>query len=195
MNLLYMIDPRVSEIPSNFSENQRAVYQIQLFLRELSFVNAAIPHIIPDGIFGPQTTGAVIQFQLLKGLPPTGVVDYQTWTILTADYVTVIKEQLLPLNGPMFPQNGRSVTLDDRGDAVYFIQLMLRTLSRHFNNIPSMEITGIYNQKTQEAIARFQIMTDLPSTGDTDKATWNRLIMTYGSVFTESDLLSPPDPS
>ena len=32
-----------------------------------------------DGIFGPATEAAVRKFQLIFGLPVTGIVDYKTW--------------------------------------------------------------------------------------------------------------------
>ncbi|MGH2948848.1 MAG: peptidoglycan DD-metalloendopeptidase family protein, partial [Solirubrobacteraceae bacterium] len=38
--------------------------------------------ILEDGIFGPQTEGAVKDFQRLKGLAATGVVDARTWAEL-----------------------------------------------------------------------------------------------------------------
>jgi hypothetical protein len=43
---------------------------------------AAVQHqlqIVEDGIFGPQTEGAVKEFQRSKGLAVTGIVDVRTW--------------------------------------------------------------------------------------------------------------------
>ena len=49
----------------------------------------AIPKIDADGIFGPATEAAVRKFQLIFGLPVTGIVDYKTWYKISEIYVGV----------------------------------------------------------------------------------------------------------
>jgi peptidoglycan hydrolase-like protein with peptidoglycan-binding domain len=41
-----------------------------------------VTHIAVDGIFGPQTRGAVIDFQRQADLPVTGIVDARSWAVL-----------------------------------------------------------------------------------------------------------------
>ncbi len=41
-----------------------------------------VTHIAVDGIFGPQTRGAVIEFQRREGLPASGTVDTRSWAAL-----------------------------------------------------------------------------------------------------------------
>ena len=48
-----------------------------------------IPKIDADGIFGPATEAAVRKFQLIFGLPVTGIVDYKTWYKISEIYVGV----------------------------------------------------------------------------------------------------------
>ena len=50
---------------------------------------SAIPKIDADGIFGPATEAAVRKFQLIFGLPVTGIVDYKTWYKISEIYVGV----------------------------------------------------------------------------------------------------------
>lgn len=48
----------------------------------------------PDGIFGPKTKQAVINFQASHGLTPSGKVDSQTWEILEAQGSTGLLQKL-----------------------------------------------------------------------------------------------------
>jgi peptidoglycan hydrolase-like protein with peptidoglycan-binding domain len=47
-------------------------------------LNEVLPltHIAVDGIYGPQTRGAVVDFQRRKGLTASGVVDARSWAVL-----------------------------------------------------------------------------------------------------------------
>lgn len=47
-------------------------------------LNEVLPvtHIAEDGIFGPQTRGAVVEFQRRQGLPASGIVDARAWSML-----------------------------------------------------------------------------------------------------------------
>lgn len=47
-------------------------------------LNQVLPltHIAVDGIFGPQTRGAVVEFQQREGLPASGIVDARSWAAL-----------------------------------------------------------------------------------------------------------------
>lgn len=46
--------------------------------------NGAFPALLPDGFFGPATTGALNRFQTARGLPATGQTDIETWIALNA---------------------------------------------------------------------------------------------------------------
>lgn len=62
----------------------RPVYSVQYMLRIIN-KDKDLPG-IPDGIFGPQTTERVRVFQTEQGLPPTGVVDFDTHNAITLVY-------------------------------------------------------------------------------------------------------------
>ena len=55
------------------------VEHLQYMLSVLAAYIPEIPNIAIDGIFGPATRNAVIAAQRRFGLPPTGIVDFQTW--------------------------------------------------------------------------------------------------------------------
>ena len=62
------------------------VREMQIYLRTIGQNIAAIPIIEVTGYFGPQTEQAVITFQRLWGLEPTGVVGSPTWDALGKEY-------------------------------------------------------------------------------------------------------------
>lgn len=66
---------------------EKAVYQLQSWLQFLSRVNPKIMRVNPDGKYDTETENAVRQYQLLRGLTPTGIVDLNTWERLKADYI------------------------------------------------------------------------------------------------------------
>ena len=67
------------------SEQQRAVSDLQSFLRRLSHTYVTIPFLVSDGIFGVRTQQAVEEFQRLMGMPVTGVVNTQTWNAIVSE--------------------------------------------------------------------------------------------------------------
>lgn len=67
------------------------VQQVQEQLDAIATVYTAIPHITPDGIFGPATAAAVREFQSIFGLPVTGVIDFRTWYRISHIYVGITR--------------------------------------------------------------------------------------------------------
>lgn len=59
---------------------------IQEMLSYISLVIPTIPPITIDGVFGEETERAVIAFQQMFGLEPTGIVDEATWNELLRVY-------------------------------------------------------------------------------------------------------------
>lgn len=58
------------------------VTELQTMLREMSKHYQGIRLVNPDGIFGAETTGAVIDAQRIFEMAPTGKVDYATWLMI-----------------------------------------------------------------------------------------------------------------
>ncbi len=57
-------------------------------LQELLNANDAQPHLQVDGIFGPQTQGAVVWFQRQHHLPDNGEATLDTWCLLVGGHIT-----------------------------------------------------------------------------------------------------------
>jgi peptidoglycan hydrolase-like protein with peptidoglycan-binding domain len=107
------------------------------------------PVIIPlDGVFGASTVVAVSNFQLLRGLPGTGIVDAGTWAKLIV---------------PLAPGS--------QGGAVVAVQRLLRE-----KRSASLALDGVYGTATAAAVSTFQAHMGLAATGRMDATTWRGLV-------------------
>lgn len=70
-------------------DNEQNVFELQTALRALRRTHKNLPLINPDGFFGVETTEAVILAQEFFGIPQTGEVDFETWTLLFEHYFDV----------------------------------------------------------------------------------------------------------
>lgn len=87
---------QISGIPASWPGNDLTVgssgdkvRQMQEQLDAIAAVYAAIPGVIPDGVYGPATARSVREFQSVFGLPETGVVDFATWYRISHIYVGI----------------------------------------------------------------------------------------------------------
>ena len=154
------------------------VTDLQRALREIFQAEGMPDPPIPDGVFGPETTRAVQQFQRSAGLNPSGKADLTTWNAVFARAARLRKERSPALGASFFPP-GAVIAPGSTGDAVLAVQIMLGTLSDNFINFDAVERTGIYDEKTAGQIRRFQGCAALPESGVTDKSTWNALCRFY----------------
>lgn len=59
------------------------------------------------------------------------------------------------------------------------LQKYLYSISLFNSNIPHIMIDGFYGKETIEAVKAFQREYGLPETGNTDSATWNKIVSVY----------------
>ena len=67
------------------------VQQIQEQLNVIAKAYPALPTVRVDGIYGEETAASVRKFQILFGLPESGIVDYPTWYKIQDIYVGVTR--------------------------------------------------------------------------------------------------------
>ena len=73
-------------IPLRIGSESDSVRLLQEYLNAVSISYPEIPSVSVTGYFGPRTEEAVIAFQNLFGIPPTGVVAAVTWNALIELY-------------------------------------------------------------------------------------------------------------
>lgn len=155
------------------------IRSLQTMLRVLAEDDPKHPAVIPDGIYGPETMAAVTAFQRLHGLPSTGVTDQRTWEAVVAAYEPALirQDQAQPLQITLNP--GQVIRLGERHPHVYLVQAVLAVLADTYESIPNPSHSGLLDAPTSDALSAFQMLSDLPMTGQLDKQTWKQLALHY----------------
>ncbi len=155
---------------------QQPVRSLQTMLRVLAEDDRRLPTVVPDGIYGPDTTNAVTAFQRQQGIPVTGIVDQPTWDLIVSSYepalIRIGKAQ--PIEIIIDP--GQVFRYGDSSPYVYLLQGMLTQLSQDHPTIEPPGHSGIMDNTTTSSLAQFQRLAALPETGEFDKITWKHLV-------------------
>ncbi len=178
--------------PLKLGDNNPYVLVTQLALNTISTNYPAIPK-IPSitGTFDDTTQAAVEEFQRIFNLPVTGIVDKSTWYSIRRIYAAVTDLAELTSQGIVISEIPKFTPEPIEGEVssrVQTVQYFLNVLSAYYNTIPSVDINGILNTQTREAIMEFQKVMGLPVTGIVDEQTWNSM---YNSVAGILDTLPP----
>lgn len=155
------------------------VRSLQTMLRVIAQEDERQPSLIPDGIYGNQTTSAVAAFQRNHGIPSTGVTDQSTWEAIVAAY-----EPALIRVGPAQPieiilEPGQIIRRGEAQPNVYLLQAVLIVLSDIYSSITPPGMNGVLDDATAAALEAFQSLSGLPETGELDKVTWKQLALHY----------------
>lgn len=162
------------------------VVQIQKQLNAIAVNYPAITPILPiDGIFGTQTENAVRVFQRQFALTADGVVGKATWYKISYVYVAVRKLAELTSIGirdeiynGAYP--GESISWNDRGVDVQFLQYLLQVIATYDNDIKDISrIDGVYGNSTYESVVSFQRKYNLTADGIVGQVTWNKIYEIY----------------
>ena len=155
------------------------IRSLQTMLRILAEDDPRYIRVIPDGIYGPETTAAVTAFQRSHGISPTGVTDQQTWEAVVAEYEPALirRDSAWPLHIVLDP--GQVIRRGERHPHLNLVQAMLAVLAETYGSIPSPPNTVILDDATADALSSFQMLSGLPMTGHLDKGTWKHLALQY----------------
>jgi peptidoglycan hydrolase-like protein with peptidoglycan-binding domain len=163
--------------PESFIE--QPIRSLQTMLRVIAEADQDLPSVIPDGLYGTTTMGAVTAFQRKYGLPVTGITDQATWEQI----VSVYEPSLIQVDSAepiAVVINPNQVYV--RGDSdpnIYLLQSMLTQLSIENKTISAPNHTGVLDLSTEDSIQAFQRLSGLPETGTLDKITWKHLVRQF----------------
>ena len=82
-------------VPLRIGAESESVLVLQQYLNRIAETYSEIPPVNPTGYFGPRTQEAVIAFQNLAGISPTGIVAAVTWTAIAELYTALTREETL----------------------------------------------------------------------------------------------------
>ena len=171
-------------VPLRLGSGGDEVRTLQLRLNRISDNYPAIPKIaLPDGVFSFDTEDAVKKFQETFGLTPDGIVGNATWYRILFLYNAVKRLNELNSEGitlsEVTKQFAGESKLGDSGVAIRNIQYFLDYLSEFYEEIPSIEIDGIFGTATENAVKAFQRLFEIPISGTVDLQTYDALYRTY----------------
>lgn len=163
-----------------YSDEQKRehIKEMQRFLYNISFYNSRIPVIIPDGIYGPQTSGAVRMFQQEYGLTPTGNADRATF-----DKAAELERILyMDIKSPQAFKSDTLLIPGSAGPVMYILQVMLNTIGSKYMNMPVIGLTGIYDESTENSVKRFRELSGNTDGGEgVDADMWNCIVTRFNA--------------
>lgn len=166
-----------------FGDTGIEVSTVQYYLAFLGFFFDDLPPIRITGVFDEATRDAVFTFQNKYGLPVTGIVDRDTWNTLTKVYnelVSVLPEPYKQFESEIYP--GRFIVPGDSGAYVVTIQENLQNIAKIDSSIPYIEVTGEFDEATQNAVRALQAQLGLEQNGVVGPIIWSEII-TRGQDF------------
>ncbi len=156
-----------------------AVFEVQSYLRNIGRLDSDISRVVPDGIFGSETTEAVRSFQRKYGINDTGIVDFETWESIknkNAEAVFTASEpnQIVRITNEDLPLvRGMDNTL------VYTLHLMLNKVAENYVNFTPLALQSLFDENTEREVRRWQRVISHEESGEVDKLTWNNLAEFY----------------
>ena len=162
------------------------VRTIQRQLNRIAVNYPAIPLSPTSGIFDQATENAVRAFQRIFNLAVDGIVGKATWYRIKQVWAGVKQLSDLASEGlslseaqRLFPEVLR---YGDRGGGVQVVQYYLAFLGYFLPQLPPIEVTGIFDNATRDAVYTFQSYAGLPIDGIVGRDTWNALQDNYAQV-------------
>lgn len=170
------------------------VQQMQIRLNRISTNYPNIPKINPtDGNFGVDTEEAVRAFQRTFRLTEDGIIGNATWYRITYLFNAVKRLSELDSEGIRLEDLPRryegQLSLSNSGDSVRIIQYYLAVIAAFYDTVPTIEISGDFDQQTDAAVRAFQQTFSLPVDGIIGRQTWQKLEDVYESIRTSTDLI------
>ena len=159
------------------------VQAVQYFLNVLSAYYNTIPSVDINGVLDSQTRTAIMEFQQVKNLPITGIIDEQTWNSMYNSVVGIL--DTLPPSAISLPSllwPGVVYKQGSEGPEVYLIQQYLSYIASVLEGIPPAEPDGVYGPQTEQAVRKFQEYFGIDVTGVVDRYTWNRIVFIYRNL-------------
>ncbi len=137
----------------DFRRTENSILEIQKILRNLDFYENSSARVKPDGIYGEDTRLLVSEFQKKYGLAPSGIVDYETWKLLHSLEDAHREEAKIARAVHIFPMYEKHEILpNSKNSYVYIIQVMLNEILNDHDGFEVLEINGIYDLPTQNAV-------------------------------------------
>jgi len=171
----------------DITDERNFILQIQRMLRDISYLNFDDSSQGITGIYDAATRHSVTAFQRDMGLSPTGRVDIETWEILNTVHSSALDDARVPRAVHIFPMySSYEILPESKNSIIYVLQHMLNEISVNDEGGGVVEMTGVYDKATQNAIYAFKRRNLLDDTDVIDVRTLNRLFDEYEIIISSS---------
>ena len=179
-------------VPLRLGDASNSVKIIQTELNRISQNYPAIPKIAEEnGVFGVDTDAAVRKFQEIFYLTVDGIVGKATWYKIKRYYVAVKNLSELISEGITIEEAKvpytKQLEIGSSGEDVKSIQYYLAVLSYFNPELNSLNINGVYDAATVNAVSDFQSFYGLEPTGIVDVFTWDKINDVYAQTVNALD--------
>lgn len=140
-----------------------AIREVQRFLLIIAEREPSLPISAVDGIYGEDTRIAVTEFQKMKYINATGIVDKETFELLFFEADDIIKEKnnkATVIENEKFP-----LKLGDSGTDVSLLNTLLRHLSKFYKDIYELPYGSFFSKETENAVKIMQGVFQTDKTG------------------------------
>lgn len=162
------------------------VRTIQRQLNRIAVNYPAIPLSPTSGIFDQATENAVRAFQGIFNLAVDGIVGKATWYRIKQVWAGVKQLSDLASEGLTLSEAQRifpeALRFGDRGVGVDVVQYYLAFLGFFLPQLPPIEVNGVFDDATRDAVYTFQSYAGLPIDGVVGRDTWDALQDNYAQV-------------
>lgn len=157
----------------------KPIRSLQVMLRTIARSEGQPLPVVPDGIYGKQTSEAVSSFQEVHQLPVTGRADNRTWNLI-ADTYTRQAPLVLPADAlHICWQPLQVIHPGEKNIHLYLIQAMLLALHQVYESLPVVTVNGVFDEATEAAVLWLQQKAGLAETGVIDQIVWCYLAKFY----------------
>ena len=165
--------------------DKNSVKELEEKLRRIAFVRPGyrLPVLTPDGIYGSETEKAVRIMQEAAGLPVTGKPDGDTVDLINREYESACLDSSAGKPIYPFPYARYRAKQGERSEFVSMLSGVMRSLAGRYESAADVAAGDIYDEALAAAVSDFQAKNLLPVTGETDKATWDRLADEYNRLY------------
>lgn len=161
------------------TEKQRAISELQSYLRNLSRTDSDIERVVPDGNFGEKTEKSVRSFQRKYGFPEDGIVSYDVWTRIVEKNEKAVFLFSEPRQVTRISDADLPLTIGIRSNVIYHLKAMLLFLSEKHDNFIPVTVNNVFDPETEISVRQWQRVIRVPDNGIVDKVTWNALADYY----------------
>ena len=185
--------------PLRLGDGGNDVRTIQIQLNRISNNYPSIPKITPvDGVFGKSTEDAVKEFQRIFNLTPDGIVGQGTWYRISYIFASVKRLAELDSEGLALEEVSQQypgiLRKGDTGDPVRVMQYYLAVIGNFYETVPPIQVTGTFDQATEDAVIAFQKTYGLNPDGIVGRETWNDMYRAYRGIVESNEFIAGGQP-